>query len=303
MDTITLIKFLVAAVAGVLTGISICHLCHLYWRTFMPRLGVKNVELGCETFLNGYQVWRWERDWTFTRIGRYIGHGLCYEASALLMLVWKDYKKTRYVFGRAYSTSEKGRVDHSWMEVKAYGIWWVFDTTWIHPTHPIPRLLHHLEHRVFPVRKISHREFFSHETARNMAEMIKDPKTSYLFHDLCLFRRSKNTRKMILEVYHDEKFTPRGECSNPLLVAIFKDGRPITQRVISEFIVHKNRELPKRRTWRKARVLEKTMDRYFDEAKVYHDKTGERPVLKLTSLKTFEILSVKQAEALRAASS
>ena len=53
---------------------------------------------------------------------------------------------------------------------------------------------------------------------------------------------------------------------------------------------------PKKKSFRRARALEETMERYCDEAIRWQDTFGERPVLKLTSLKTFEILSVKEAE-------
>jgi hypothetical protein len=296
MQDITLFRFLVSSAVAIVAGLL---LGKIQWHVFMPRLAVKNVELGCATFLNGFQVWKFEAEGAFTRIGYYIGHGLCYEASALLMLVWKDWKKTRYVFGRAYSAEEHGWVEHSWMEVKAYGIWWVFDCTWLYPVHPVPRLIQRLENKAFAVRKIPHDEFFSYKTATSMADMIQKPETSYLFHDLCCFRRSKElegTKMMLMEYFDSTDFVPQGGRPNPLLIGIFKKGRPISQRIICEFLTRDSRKAPKKKSFRRARALEETMERYCDEAIRWQDTFGERPVLKLTSLKTFEILSVKEAE-------
>jgi len=87
------------------------------------------------------------------------------------------------------------------------------------------------------------------------------------------------------------------------LVGIFKKGRPITQRIIREFITREERKTPKKHTFRKAIALEHTMDRYYEEAQAWHEETGDQPVLRLTSLKTFEILSVEEAEKLGFASS
>ena len=302
MQPNTIIWFLVTITAAVATGML---LGKLYGRVFMRRLARKNVELGCEAFLNGFEVWRYEQNGTFTRIGHYIGHGLCYEASALLMLVWRDFKKTRYVFGRAYSSSCHEWVQHAWMEVKAYGIWWVFDCTWMYPVHPVPRLLHRLHDKAFSVRNISHKKFFNYEVSTKMAEMIRDPATSYFFHDLCCFRRSSegDRRQMIMEFYDSVDFIPNGKRPNVLLVGIFKKGRPITQRIIREFVTRDQRKVPKKHSFRKAVALERTVDRYYEEAQAWHEETGDQPVLRLTSLKTFEILSVAEAEKMGFASS
>ena len=239
----------------------------LYLWMFTKRLGVKNVNRSFETFLNGFPVWAYESNAVFFRLGKFLGHGLCYPASALLMLIWQDYPKTRYVFGESYNPTTREWGDHCWMELKAYGIWWAIDSTWRYPVCPVPRWWHKLEFLAKDVRKISHDEFFSHQIANQIAEGIKNPKTSYFFHELALFSKSTGSRdRMVLEVYDIEKIDNTGSRVNPLIIGIYDTEKPITQKIIRQFILKDTRLLPKRRSFRRARAIDKLIRKKLDLA-------------------------------------
>ena len=106
------------------------------------------------------------------------------------MIVWRDYEKTRFVCGEAYSDLLQDDVPHAWMEIKAYGIWWVIDAGWVSPAHPIPRFWYMFSERAKVSQVVEHREFFSHKTARALAEAIKNPNTSMCLHKLSSFSRN-----------------------------------------------------------------------------------------------------------------
>lgn len=235
---------------------------YIYIYKLTIKLAHENIDRGCNTYLNGFQVWLYEGNGAFSRLGYYIGHGICYSISALLMLVWEDYKKTRYVFCKSYDLGRKKWIRHAWIEVKAYGIWWVIDPTWRYPVFPSPRWLYKINFLVKYERIISHDEFFSHPVAREIATGIKDPKTSYYFHDLSLFSSYTDCpNKMLLEICDIKETMTKGLRVNPLLLSIYAKGRPVTQKILQQYVLKENRLMPKMRSFRRAQAIEKLIER------------------------------------------
>lgn len=169
----------------------------------MSNLIYQNVKNCYKLTLNGLYVWEYFARDTFYRIGENLGHGLCYEAAALMMLAWHDWPQTQLVYASCYSDTLKTRADHSWMEFKAYGIWWVIDPTWRAPA-PVPRYANNLHFDTRYDRIIKKDEFWQWKISQKLYKRLKEPDGSCLFQNLVLFRRSKNSKKAILERYHIE---------------------------------------------------------------------------------------------------
>lgn len=299
MILVTIVKVLVSIVLGIISGCIISDF--IIVRRIIWPLTEEIITLGYENYLNGFSIWEYERSKTFCRLGYYIGHGLCYEASAVLMLMLKGRRKTRFVYGEAIHNPKDKFTDHCWVEVKVCGVWWAIDSVWLFPVPPIPIIFHRFLTRTYAVRKISDKEFFSHKIAVEMAERIKDPKTSYIFHDLVCFRRAyweneaKNAKTMVIENnkgWHLATEEKNGICWNILLIDVFKVGRPVTQKIIREFVANDRRTLPKRRTFRRALILEDTIRRSREEARCLHEKTGNEIGINLLSFKTFKLTEI-----------
>ena len=255
----------------------------------------KIIHLQKQSFLNGFKLWDWETHYAFLRLGSYIGHGLCYEASAALMLALKDHFKVRYVYGK--TCGEQG-VRHCWVEAKAYGIWWALDSTWSIPTcFPAPTLVYRIITMTRVVRIVSEDDFFSHEIAAKMAEMVKNPRSSYIFHDLACFRQAywrndaEDCDEMVIENHEWwELFCEKKSGWNLLLIDVFNsNGRPVTPRIIREFLTHENRLDPKRRSFRKALAIEKMVKRCRNEAAALHEKTGSPIEIEFTTKSTYKL--------------
>lgn len=260
----------------------------------------KVINLQRSSYLNGFRVWDWEKNSTFYRIGEYVGHGLCYEASALLVLILRGHNKTRYAYGDSYKNPG---VLHCWVEAKAYGIWWVLDSTWLDPVcYPLLPPLHRILTKTRAIRKIPEEDFFSHEIAVQMAEMIKNPRSSYIFHDLACFRRAywrnvtNDCDQMVIETtdWYGLSYAKEASGWNPFLIDVFKPsgGKPVTQRILREFVTHDNRFSPKRRSFRKAIVMGKTVNRCMDEASALHKKTGNTIEIEFSGITTYNLSEI-----------
>ncbi|MBR0424243.1 transglutaminase domain-containing protein [Candidatus Saccharibacteria bacterium] len=239
---------------------------YLYY-PLTSRVGKRVIEKTLRVYLHGIPLWTYYENDTFPRLGSYLGHGVCYEASALLMLALRDYNNTRYVFADA-PTEKYKRADHAWVELKAYGIWWVLDPTWITSAIPMPNLIYKLLIRGKVTRRVSHQEFFNAKLSQDFAKLIENPSTSYIFNNLTAFRKvaKDRDRRMLWEAYGINCFESQKGKWNPGLVGIFSDKKPITPEVIRDFVVRKKREMPKKRTIRKARTINTKVNRLFQEA-------------------------------------
>lgn len=220
------------------------------------KLAVKNIELANRYYLNGFRVWDYYASDIFSRLDHYLGHGLCYEASALEMLIWHGQRNTRLVFAECRG-DDKTRLDHAWIEIKAYGIWWVLDTTWYHPMPcPRPRLLYRLEGRVKYERIISYDEFWSNPVMNKFYDCLQTPERSYLFHELAFFRRSLNfSPKMFCEICGIEPSPEFGKRPEITLYNIHNREKPISQRTLRRFILHGKTKQPKKRDIRQTKRL------------------------------------------------
>lgn len=236
----------------------------------------KAIHNGCELFLNGHQAWLYYDTEFFYRLGRYIGHGLCYEASALMMILLRHDFQTRLVFGRCYSSTENRMVLHAWVEVKHLGVWWVVDSTWINAA-PVLKAVYYIGNAVIVDRKISNREFWTSQIAREFYQSIKKPETSYLFHNLIYFRRATKSDKgvyMMRECCWDDAdglgaYGARNMVFN--MLDAFSSKVVVSQRIINEFLRDEHCMRPKAHTVRKAkkalRELRMAREKYYASQK------------------------------------
>ena len=165
---------------------------------FAESLSAENIRRCFNFFLNGFSVWELLATDFFYRIGKYLGHGLCYEVAALLMLVYRDYpEETRLVFADCMMDDGE-RTDHAWFEFKAHHLWWAIDPAWYAPT-PRLRIMHKLMARARYERVIGNDEFWGNKLAQQFYQALKKPETSYLFYELSLFRRIPDEISMTFE--------------------------------------------------------------------------------------------------------
>lgn len=232
-----------------------------------------------EFYLNGYQVWDYYDTQFFSRLGHYIGHGLCYESSALLMMLFRDKFNIRIIFGSCFSDQSYEMVDHCWVEVKHLGIWWAIDPIWYSKPLPIPRALFCFSNAPVYERIIEDKEFFSPEITRIMYQFLKKPETSYLLHNLVFFRRAiwKNDRDkyMVHELFGEDYLDDLdgfGERDNIVVPDAFSSKKLVTQRIINEFLTNEHRKQPKAHTFRKANFIMKKVKQAREEYDRTHPK-------------------------------
>ena len=202
-------------------------------------------------FLNGFSIWQYINNTMFYRLGRYLGHGICYEASATIMLCLKNYQSSRLVFADCLWDEKTGeRTKHAFVEIEFHDTWWVIDPAWSGAAAmPVRREDYYSIFEVKVERRISYEEFWRHEFVQRFYDQMQLPENRY-FLQLILFRRVKDTTEMLFE--YKPELTDMGP---EYIFCIFGKEYPITQRVLREFFARSKRLIPKSRTCRKVKLL------------------------------------------------
>ena len=232
-------------------------------------------------FLNGFSIWQYIKGDMFRRLGIYVGYGLCYEASAAIMLCLKEYK-TRLTFANCLWDKETGeRVNHAFVEIYFQDEWWVIDPVWTSVAMPIRRSVHFSALNVRIIRWIFHDEWWSLNFVCNFYRQMKSPENKS-FSQLILFRKTSNNDRMVFE-------RNTFDWEPVLTFSTFGEEYPVSQRVLCEFFARPKRLAPKGKTYRRIKLLIKTMNRALDEVDELYERTGQQSSIKIINYKKYEI--------------
>lgn len=202
-------------------------------------------------YLNGHKLYDVFDQQLFPRLYYYLGHGLCYEAAALNMLLFRHNRHSQIVLAEV--KCRRGRKEwHAWTEIRKFGLWWTIDTTWDDRIVSL-RLVHRIRNRYDEHRVFSWDEFWSYEVAHQLHDGISHRETSYLFYELAYFRKVGDGPKaeLLVERFgYDKKLPNDGTTVNYAMIGFTEPRRPITQRVLNEYMANPRRFHPHRRTYR-----------------------------------------------------
>ena len=209
---------------------------------------------------------------SFWQLSSYIGYGLCYETSALMMLALKNQRSARIVYADAIAETLDGEREtdqHVFVEFWKFGLLWCVDIAWASPMAlmwwPIYKREFEIQHinRVF-----SYDEFWQYPLSLPLYEKIHDAEHSHILFELSAYASHKNDHgaKGWLEL--PDNFSLSAE--NGLVYfpgGVYRYGRerPMSNSIIRDFLARPERQHPTARSVRKARKLDKAFERKYNE--------------------------------------
>ncbi len=239
---IDLTSFVLVILLGVVAIIA--SLCSIYAYFFMYDVYTENIERLQRIYLNGYPAWEYIDSRIFSRLRFYVGYDLCYEAAALEMMAWQGHRATHYVFANIRDRGKRCRYDHSWIEVKCYGIWWVIDPTQGDPVDIMPRWLYNLVHFTHYIRDFNSCGFWTSSLANKFYKRLNQSETSYLFGELGLFRRDPTSNKMYADSLCVNSLGSGRLRSIRKGYCFFEEQMPISQEILAQFLAKPERLIP-----------------------------------------------------------
>lgn len=134
-----------------------------------------------ETYLCGYSLADMiEADFP-DRFGGINDNGFCYLWSAVAMLAFRRFKQTRLVRGQIDLPDYKSK--HSWVEIRIYGRWWVFDLMNRRAIF-MPRRFYYKHMRPEILITYDYQEFWSDPLAVKFYERLRKPETSRILVEI-----------------------------------------------------------------------------------------------------------------------
>lgn len=202
-------------------------------------------------YFHGFKMNRYIDDDIFLRLEGWLGSGKCYELSVLAMILLKNFKTARLCRGDYYDKDGNLKTRHSWVEVKVpFNGWYVVDFAWLFPAFCKRR--RYFSHRSDGklVRKWirTYDEFWNVQFSNVVFEAMQNRKTSCVLLELSGFGNPDENyefKDWILEAkelrYSDgSKMIPFKNYS----------GKPISTRIIRDFVKNPKRKNPKAKSIR-----------------------------------------------------
>lgn len=193
---------------------------------------------------------------TFGRLAPYIGHGICYEAAALMMIALKDNQTARLVYGLCKSHPEGHRTLHAWVEFRYRGKWYVADACWL-SVGMMPRWWYYQDAANGPMPEpqkiISYQEFWQLKVAEQLYQKLKDPASSNVMIELSLCFRPPHDRLETGKTFLNPEPKLTSSAGRTFLPVLYEKQKAVlTKEIIREFTLKRERKSPRQRTRRRA---------------------------------------------------
>lgn len=199
---------------------------------------------------------------TFYRLQEWLKSGLCYELSALVMLLLKNHRSARICHGACYDKDGNFFTTHAWVEVRILLNWYVIDIAWMYPWIRKRRHYFRDQDGTKLIRKWTntYRAFWDIWLSNYLWNAIQDSKTSHILRALGLFCSYPDSRhygfqKMLYEL--DETWKINTDCMAPYYHG--KAAQLLSGGIIRDFAKNPKRKSPKAKS---VRIAEKIFHAY-----------------------------------------
>lgn len=179
--------------------------------------------------------------------------GLCFEVSALMMLTFHNNRTARIVRAKIWDDSEQIWIEHSWLELRYHGIWFLIDPCWQFPYAIFKKDFYEIVQ--MKNRRVCGRdEFMSYSISQQFAKKLRDPETSCLLAEL-MFTYRPHTKDAV------EMFDPRikerrlssfnGRIVCPVQAVYAPKILCISRGIVKDYMDKEKRLRPKAKTLRR----------------------------------------------------
>lgn len=201
-------------------------------------------ELGAH-YLCGHSLFKMIDNKFFPRFGHFNHEGFCYTISAAIALSLKNEHTTRIV--RGYIKQGNFASNHSWVEVKILGHWWVVDPCFFEMGF-IGRCYYYLHEKPKVLAVYRYDKIWQDPLAERFHERLSRPELSRIFIDLYWhYTPDEGDIKIPNRNDADDEFLEKG------LYYVFPPeyGYKFDQETVNDFMARPTRKSPRRRTLRR----------------------------------------------------
>lgn len=164
--------------------------------------------------------------------------GMCYEASALVMMALRDDTTTRICQGKTDSG-----LSHAWVEFCFHGKELVIDPAWGANGYLVGHQAHRFGSSVKAKYVCSYRQFWSFATSSQFYDCLRDSQTSHLVNELALYSPDVNEDYGLSKELTSGRVPLFGQDLGARTIPfLLCEGRYVTQETIDYMMQHPNAE-------------------------------------------------------------
>lgn len=218
-----------------------------------------------EIYFHGYELKRYLDSSAIIRLENWLKAGLCYELSVLAMMLVKDNKSARICRGDFYDKDGKLKTKHAWVEVKVpLNGWFAIDLAWFSPCFGRRKdYFKRCNEDGKLIRKwvYPHDKFWGIQFSNVILEAIKCRETSCILLELTAFGGPEHGYGFMDWIQKIDKLRfSDGSIMLPHTRA--EADRPISTRVIRDFVKKPTRRSPKSKSIRIAKKEIRAYERW-----------------------------------------
>ncbi|MBR3254187.1 hypothetical protein IKF88_00435 [Candidatus Saccharibacteria bacterium] len=208
-----------------------------------------------KAYFHGFKFQRYLETDAILRFEGWLGSGLCYELSALAMILAKNQESAKLCRGDYYDKDGNFKTRHSWVEVKVpLNGWFIIDFAWMSKICKKSWYFHHRKGKLVQKWICSYEDFWGIQFPNIIWEAIHNQKTSYVLMELSAFGGPDikyNFRDWIYTA-NDLRFS-----DGDIMYPHCRDGsdKPISNKIIRDFIKNPKRKSPKAKSIRTAKMF------------------------------------------------
>lgn len=200
------------------------------------------------TYFCGFPLSSFLASNAFIRIEDWARTGLCYELSAIAMLLLKFNPTTRMCRGFFERNGHLSR--HSWVEFKIpFNGWFVMDLAWLHPSIVRKKLYQEITKISLTKRwTCDYAEFWSLDLANILYDYLRDPKTSNVLMDLWCFGNPDQSFEFYQVCF--QKNLTFSDGGKGMSLYYVKESKPLSTQIVQDFVRRPSRRQPRSKTVR-----------------------------------------------------
>ncbi len=228
-------------------------------------------------YFHGFKVHRYLSSEAFLRLQAWLGCGMCYELSALAMLVLKHNKTARLCRGDYYEQDGKPRTCHGWVEFKIPLCGWcVADFSWIHGGFARKKVFFKsLDGGKLKERwSCSYDDFWDLPFPNVLYKAIQSSKTSKILFELTAFCGHTVEDGGFKEwCYSGQKL--RYSDGTFMIPFLNNKGKPVSTIIIRDFVKNPKRKQPKAKSIRCSRLFIRHYSTWRSQQKVTYSESPQ----------------------------
>lgn len=209
-----------------------------------------------KNYFHGFKFQRYVDSQAILRLEHWLGTGICYELAALTMILMKNNKSAKLCKGDYYKNGHMFTV-HAWVEVKVpLNGWYVADFAWA--TGPLRKKDYfndlNKSGRMISKWNCKYKDFWKIRFSEVLSKAMKNKDTSYVLLELSAFGGTNQNRYGFKDWIYEENDLKFSDGKTMFCHYRGNPDRPISTRIIRDFVKNPKRKSPKAKSIRLAQL-------------------------------------------------